>query len=508
MQQLHTASSKVAEPVGPNPHKHGRQKSDSTGSIGSRKKSDASSKKSSASLATSNLKLGSAATARSMENLSKAGKTVRKKKAGRGMNNSQSNMLAIDDAVEYITIHSDRTEMGVDEVVVPIDGGMTVRDLIADVLEECEISLARVDDYVLCDVIGREVEGLWLTDYARDMNDSEKPLLLISMMKPSEGLARRFEIKNVSKEDETGSQGTSNHEDQMSPFEIRDFQRHTSTSLSSISNVTDYNNQTLKFPTDYPYFLTIQSFDTQHDSVLHTVSRTTSIIGSSEDDDKCNIRLYAPDILPQHCWVCKVYDDENETEYKCISLAPFPGAEVRINEEDITQKTNIKGGDIITLGQHYIFLFKDPTSPDKEGASNSQSMVRHTMNGGSEEQLPHKPTLYGENRQWHDVINHAMSFSFTLDKQDEVLTKIFSIMKWSDEGYKLTPSYLLALAVDNARHMMRKEELVTFLTKISSNFQNIIWVGGAITSCLSLHRYQFLGFDATVFIILNALFLV
>ena len=59
------------------------------------------------------------------------------------MNNSQSNMLAIDDAVEYITIHSDRTEMGVDEVVVPIDGGMTVRDLIADVLEECEISLAR-----------------------------------------------------------------------------------------------------------------------------------------------------------------------------------------------------------------------------------------------------------------------------------------------------------------------------------------------------------------------------
>lgn len=391
------------------------------------------------------------------------------------MNSSQSNMLAIDDAEEYITIHGDRVDLGADEVVVPIDGGMTVRDLIADVLEECEISLARVDDYALCDVIGREIEGLWLTDYARDMNDSEKPLLLISMMKPSEGLARRFEIKNVSKEDETGSQDTSHNEDHLSPFEIRDFQRHTSTSLSSISNVTDYNSQTLKFPTDYPYFLTIQSYDTQHDSVLHTISRTTSIIGRSEDEDKCNIRLYAPDVLAQHCWVCQVYDEENETEYKCISLAPFPGAEVRINEEDITQKTNIKAGDIITLGQHYIFLFKDPTSPERGTESNSQSMVRHTMSGSSDEQ-PHKPSLYEENRQWHDVINHAMSLSFTLDKQDELLSKIFSIMRWSDEGYKLTPSYLIALAVDHARHAMRKDDLVSFLNKVSSEFQNIIWV--------------------------------
>lgn len=458
--------------MGPAPHKHGRQKSDSTGSIGSRKKSDASSKKSSASIAANNL--GSAVHARSMENLSKAGKTVKKKKAGRG-NNSQSNMLAIDDAEEFITIHGDRSELGVDEVVVPIDGGITVRDLIADVLEECEISLARVDDYCLCDVIGRECEGLWLTDYARDMNDSEKPLLLISMMKPSEGLARRFEIKNIAKEDETGSHGTSNHEDQLLPFEIRDFNRDASNSLSSIStsNATDYNNHTLKFPTDVPYFLTIQSFDPQHDSVLHPVCRTTSIIGSSEDEDKCNIRLFAPDIQPQHCWVCKVYDDENEAEYKCISLAPFPRAEMRINDEEITQKTNIKAGDIITLGQHYIFLFKDPTT-DSKPESGSQSMVRQTMSGGSEEHVS-KP-LYGENRQWHDLISHAMSLSFTLEKQDELLSKIFSIMKSKDEGYKITPAYLLALALDHSRQTMRTDQLATFLNKISSEFQNTILV--------------------------------
>lgn len=460
------------DPVGPNPkYQHGRQKSDSSGSIGSRKKSDASSRKSAASNA-ANLAQSSAANARSMENLSKAGKTLKKKKkAGGTMSSSVSNMLAIDDAKEYITIHGDRSDIGTDHVAIPIDGAMTVRDIVADVLEECEISLARVDDYCLCDVIGRECEGLWLTDYARDMNDTEKPLLLISMMKPSEGLSRRFEIRHIAKDDDAGSHGgvSSHHGEQLS-FEMKQYKRNTSQSLSSISNVTDYSNHTLKFPSDSPYFLTIQSYDSQQDAVLHLINNTTSIIGGTEDADKCNIRLFAPDILAQHCWVCKVYDNEDEIEYKCISLAPFPGAQVRINDEEITCKTNIQAGDIITLGQFYIFLFKDPTC-HKDQVESSKSIVRHTLNNPED-----KSHAYEDDQQWHDVVNSAMAISFSVEKQDELLFKIFQLMGPTDAGYKLTPAYLLCLALDHARQTMRRDDLATFLTKLCSEFQNTILV--------------------------------
>lgn len=405
-----------------------------------------------------------------MENLSKAGKTLKKKKKA-AMTNSASNMLAIDNTEEFITIHGDRVDIGMDELSIPIDGSMTVRDLIADVLEECDISLARVDDYCLCDVIGRECEGLWLTDYARDMNDTEKPLLLISMMKPSEGLSRRFEIKNVSKDEETSSHCNSSNPGDHLSYEMRNFRRHHSQSLSSISNVTDYNSQTLKFPTDCPYFLTIQSFDAQQDAVLHLISCSTSIIGNSEDEDKCNVRLYAPDILTQHCWICKVYDNENEAEYKCVSLAPFPGAQVRVNDEEITHKTNIQAGDIVTLGQHYIFLFKDPTSSTEDGRDR-KSLTRDTLASNSEE----KSSLYEDEGQWHEVMNSAMSMSFPSDRQDELLSKIFSMVSPMDGGYKLTPAYLLALALDHSRQAMKKDDLTVFLTKLCSDFQNTILV--------------------------------
>lgn len=444
--------------------KHARQKSDNdTASIGSRNKSDASRKSASKTLANS-----AAANARSMENLSKAGKTVKKKQR---VGNAMSNMLAIDDTEEFVTVHGDRHELGADEVVIPIDGGMTVRDIITDVLDECEISLAKVDDYTLCDVIGREMEGLWLTDYSREMNDNEKPLLLISMMKPSEGLSRRFEIKNTQRESEDPDVHASVAalDDHIS-FEKKNIQRQTSASISSgISNVTDYNSQTLKFPTDVPYFLTIQSFDSQRDAVLHLVSRTTSIIGRSEDEDECSMRLFAPDILPQHCWVCKVYENEDDQKYKCISLAPFPGAVVKINDEEISKKTNIKAGDIIALGRYYVFLFKDPKYP-KSLAADTKALSLHSP--VEEKQLP----LYASDKRWHDVVNGVMTLTFTADKQNELLSKIFNIMNPTDEGYKLTPAYLMALALDHARHVMNGDEYGNFLTQMCTDFQQIVWV--------------------------------
>lgn len=406
-----------------------------------------------------------------MENLSKAGKTVKKKQKKRSVSNSMSNMLAIDNTEEFITIHGDRMDLGVDEVVIPIDGAMTVRDIITDILDECDISLTKVDDYILCDVIGREMEGIWLTDYAREMNDSEKPLLLISMMKPSEGLSRRFEIKNTQKDDEVASHMASNLDEHIS-FESRNMQRQASASLSSVSNITDYNSQTLKFPSENPYFLTIQSYDSQQDAVLHPISRSTSIIGSSVDEDECSMQLFAPDILPQHCWVCKVYESEEDFEYKCISLAPFPGASVRINDVDITKKTNIRPGDLISLGGYYVFLFKDPNSA-KHGILDSKAITRHTTSGDG------KPLSLYENDQWHDIVNGAMHLSFSADKQVELLQKLFAIFDPSApsaNGFKLSPVYLMALALDHARHVMNTEDFENFLTRMCTDFQTTVWV--------------------------------
>lgn len=59
--------------------------------------------------------------------------------------------------------------------------------------------------YVLCDTIGSISERLWKTEGFRVVGDNEKPLLLQSLWKPREGLARRFEIQRRSLVEEQSS---------------------------------------------------------------------------------------------------------------------------------------------------------------------------------------------------------------------------------------------------------------------------------------------------------------
>lgn len=449
-----TSNSKVSDPVGPGSNFHGRQKSDSS-SIGSRRKSDASSRKSETSINNS-----LATTAKSANSSSKAGKLLKIKKhtAQLSKANTVSNMLAIDGSEEFVTIHGDSADIGREKVVIPIDGSMTATDLIADTLDECNISLSRMDDYCLYDVIGRECEGLWLTDYTRSMNDTEKPLLLISMMKPSEGLSRRFEIKNEAlAPDPVDGLAVGSKESRREAYQSGEGEGNEANFAS---------HHLFKFPRDCPYFLTVGPYNANRDAVLHLITNATSIVGSSEDKDKCTIRLYAPDVHQQHCWVCKEYDTDNETKYKYISIAPFPGAYVRVNDKEISSKVNIFTGDIITIGQHYIFLFKDPTAASKDTTS-PESTARLTPES-EEAQLPHSPAHAGP------------TLSFTPNRQQELLTKVFATMSHSEAGYKLTPAYLLILALEHSLQAMDASEVSEFVSTLCSEFQVTVLVSNAL----------------------------
>lgn len=61
------------------------------------------------------------------------------------------------------------------------------------------------ESYVLCDTIGSTGENRWRTEGFRVVGDNERPLVLQSLWKPREGLARRFEIQRRSSIEEKTS---------------------------------------------------------------------------------------------------------------------------------------------------------------------------------------------------------------------------------------------------------------------------------------------------------------
>ncbi|KAJ0060254.1 hypothetical protein NL108_005837 [Boleophthalmus pectinirostris] len=79
-------------------------------------------------------------------------------------------------------------------------------ELVKEALERYGLSKEEAVSYVLCDAIGSLNENKWKTEAFRVVGDNEKPLLLQSLWKPREGLARRFEIQKRSSVEERESQ--------------------------------------------------------------------------------------------------------------------------------------------------------------------------------------------------------------------------------------------------------------------------------------------------------------
>lgn len=79
--------------------------------------------------------------------------------------------------------------------------------------------------------------------------------------------------------------------------------------------------------------------------------------GRQSDHDNCtkpDTLLFAPDILPRHC----------HFQRHCVGgptvLRPSPNATLTRNGEALRKEVQLMPGDIIGMGQSYLFLFKDP----------------------------------------------------------------------------------------------------------------------------------------------------
>lgn len=73
-----------------------------------------------------------------------------------------------------------------------------------------------------------------------------------------------------------------------------------------------------------------------------------------EDESKPGILLFANDTLPRHCYFNR-HGAGGPT-----MLSPCQDAVVMRNGEALSEEVQLNSGDVIGMGQHYLFLFKDP----------------------------------------------------------------------------------------------------------------------------------------------------
>uniref|UniRef100_A0A8D0D4V7 Ras interacting protein 1 n=1 Tax=Sander lucioperca TaxID=283035 RepID=A0A8D0D4V7_SANLU len=240
-------------------------------------------------------------------------------------------------------------------------------------------------------------------------------------------------------------------------------------------------------PTDRPYFLLLQGYDQSKDFVLYIMAGHTHVFGRKptirerEKDRererkgkrplKVDTFLSAHDLLARHLLVRRD-SAVPEMPNRQALMRPFRGGAVTHNGVALYRETVLKPGDVIGLGNHFLFLYRDPrvtpapplalTLPWQVDASTTccpsglvdrQEALRHYL-GSTEAVLKFHP-------------RHA----------DALLQEIISKNSSPDSGGgPLAPAYLLSIMIDHASKHLDPALTPQILLKSANLIKEIVWV--------------------------------
>ncbi|KAG7269328.1 hypothetical protein CRUP_006686 [Coryphaenoides rupestris] len=283
----------------------------------------------------------------------------------------------------------------------------TARQLIAQVItrytererEETEDAVLQKyspEDFLLCDVIGKPIQRpdgtiQWETECRRGVASWECPLLLVDMWRPKDGFERRFEIQRkedyereeMEREKEReregeNSQGVRWRRSRMSSGSgaeegERGHRGRNSELRRSISdmNLSLRRRQGNHVPND-PLLATNAHSNSGTDDRKNTVSMMVPRAGETrgskvasraawtnqpQEEDKdytsCDLEVMSQSlILPP-----------TDRPYFLLLQAlmrPFRGGAVTHNGVPLYREAVLKPGDVVGLGGHFIFLYRDP----------------------------------------------------------------------------------------------------------------------------------------------------
>ncbi|XP_007956310.1 ras-interacting protein 1 [Orycteropus afer afer] len=144
----------------------------------------------------------------------------------------------------------------------------------------------------------------------------------------------------------------------------------------------------IQAPSNRPYFLLLQGYQDAQDFVVYVMTREQHVFGRGGNSSArggspapyVDTFLTAPDILPRHCTVRAGPEPP-------ATVRPFRGAPVTHNGCLLLREAELHPGDLLGLGEHFLFMYKDPRP-----ATLLALCVQHSAR---ELELGHLPRLLG-----------------------------------------------------------------------------------------------------------------
>uniref|UniRef100_A0A1A7X1P1 Rap GTPase interactor n=3 Tax=Iconisemion striatum TaxID=60296 RepID=A0A1A7X1P1_9TELE len=357
-------------------------------------------------------------------------------------------------------------------------------------------SRSRVTSTLLERTVGRS-HKLWRSKSEMDLLDDE-PEHVSHCESPSSAPAQSCEHLKESPEQNhihstaAPSEGDGGSEDKtetlcVSRGEREEEESEREETESSDDNTTQYS---IHPPNDCPYLLLLQGCSLAQDFIIYLLAAPLVVIGqhrAQEDKPKVDIPLFAGDICPKHC------SFHRPIVGGPVVLCPQREAGVTRNGEVLRDPVQLSPGDVIGVGRHYLFLFRDPLSLmhkelNSSGSDLSVSVAPWLLSLNTTEaivcnscidvqSLEHKQPLDRGPPFLKCPAGHSLTLEYQAGDEDRIIREIVAMGGGSSitDRPPLTISFLLSVCVQFSSALLRKSDLRRILLLVASGVQSVVW---------------------------------
>ncbi|KAM4703991.1 ras-interacting protein 1 [Rhinophrynus dorsalis] len=230
-------------------------------------------------------------------------------------------------------------------------------------------------------------------------------------------------------------------------------------------------------PSEHPYFLLLQGYNKDQDFVIYVMTRKKHLFGRADklSRDKgpyVDTFLSAPDILPRHCCVWRL--DSSGHKY-IVRVRPYRGALVTHNGGVLQRETELHTGDLLGLGEHFLFMYKDPRVAQCRPAWLPQSWSSPGLSGAFSCQMCGRSLQERQEAVQAYIESRDMVLQYRSQEEDAVLKEIIEKTGNPGSEFKLSPAYLFSLCIEHSTRALDPGHFPKLVMKIATLIKEVVW---------------------------------
>ncbi|XP_074875157.1 ras-interacting protein 1 [Buteo buteo] len=244
-------------------------------------------------------------------------------------------------------------------------------------------------------------------------------------------------------------------------------------------------------PQQHPYFLLLQGYGKQ-DFVIYVMTRPQHVFGRPErrgvpeKTGGCLVDTFlnAPDILPRHCLVrAAEAGADTAASPPTATVRPFRGAPVTHNGAPLLRQAPLNPGDLLGLGQHFLFLYKDPRGTAEGSPTPRPPWLPHAWPSPGLVGALGCPGCGRSPQERQEALRSCLEsprpeLRYRPQEEEVLLREIVRLPEGCGTGAgmgALAPAFLLGLCLEHAARAFPPERFPALLSRVALLVKETVW---------------------------------